>query len=760
MRNFFLLLCAILIVIGITGLISNTAVGNDQSPTEPDQPKDNTDELKKKQLPETVIMGYEESAVLVCIDPALNSVETLSQAEEILQEHIDLLNIDITRVVKPEKKIKIKDEEIKIKLKDEDLENLDKYEKKLFALYKIKIKDKDLSIKKFQETVKNDSKILYTQKNYKYQQTYEPDDPEYVSGKLWGITATQTNLAWDLSRGYDVVVAVVDTGVDYNHPDLADNLWNNGSGNCGYDFSDLDDDPLDYAEHGTHVAGIIASVMDNSLGVVGVAPQVKIMAVKVFPNAYSDVLAQGIKYAADEGADVINNSWGLSYRRPDDPVVTEAIDYAYNAGCVIVNSAGNSNDDAGYYFGANHPDVICVTGVDSNLEKSGTANYGEVVDVAAPGENIYSLKPGGSYQYLTGTSMAAAYVSGLAALVKAYNQTLTNTGIRQAIIDSATPLSEPLFYNAGFMDSYEALTGGSVPSPPPDPGITNIPPVDTGEDISIYGENFITESMVIIEGNGVHEYATILSRTTDTIVVENQYNYGTYQVQVENVYKLSNTVDATINYVPPANPPEIAAIPDIEEDDDITIYGNNYDTSALVVHITGNGFDEDAEITFSCKTAVKIENYFFAGDYQIEVYNGWVKSNSAAFTIYEMGTMPDPVYKVKNGNDGPFNWLTGTSSKDEINGFGGTDYIFGYGDSDILNGGTGSDVFVYGENHGLDVIEDSSGEDMISIIGIEPDDVTPSVEGYDYVLYVPNGRILIKDQFVEPNSVIEVISFW
>src|SRR3989338_391636 len=182
-----------------------------------------------------------------------------------------------------------------------------------------------------------DPHVEYAQPDYLMKANMVPNDPYYSSygswgqsyDDLWGLKKMQAEQAWDITQGEGIVVAVIDTGLDYNHPDIAANIWtnigeipNNGmddDGNGfvddirGWDFGNSDNDPGDVQGHGTHVSGTIAAVGNNGIGMIGVAPKVKIMPVKGFMDsggAWSSDLAKGIKYAVYNGADVVNNSWG------------------------------------------------------------------------------------------------------------------------------------------------------------------------------------------------------------------------------------------------------------------------------------------------------------------------------------------------------------------------------------------------------------------------------------------------------------------
>ena len=299
-----------------------------------------------------------------------------------------------------------------------------------------------------------------------------PDDPYYYSHGSWcndymdlyGMHLINTSAAWDISTGGDdVVVAVVDTGVDYNHGDIATNMWINededptngidddGDGFIdniyGADFINNDGDPLDDHWHGTHCAGTIAGVGNNSLGVVGVNWQCRIMAVKGLSNTgfgSSETLANAIVWAADNGADVISNSWSHYTRVPSDPVVEAAVHYAYDAGCVIVFAAGNNEDDVQYYCPQNMDETITVAATDWNDVKAWFSNWGELVDVCAPGIYILSLRAEGlgtqwrvvgeNYYIASGTSMACPHVAGLAALLLSLVPHLSNTEVAERII--------------------------------------------------------------------------------------------------------------------------------------------------------------------------------------------------------------------------------------------------------------------------------------------------------------------------------------
>lgn len=394
--------------------------------------------------------------------------------------------------------------------------------------YRIDVADANADIEEIAREYAKDPNVEYAQPNYIYETEMIPNDPYYASANswgqgyddMWGLKNIKAAEAWDISQGEGVVVAVVDSGVDYNHPDLKSNMWTNpgeipdngidddGNGFVddiyGYNFQGKTNDPMDDHGHGTHCAGTIAAVGNNNLGVIGVAPKARVMAVKGLSASGSGTtadLTNGIRYAADMGADVISNSWGSRSRRPSDPVSEEAVDYAYAKGCVVVFAAGNSNDDVAYYSPSNSPNVISVASTDQNDIKSDFSNYGQLISVSAPGggsadadgsngpatykmaRDILSLRanatdmyaagdngaglPSGicvvnsNYYRSRGTSMACPHVAGLAALVVSKFPNISNAEVAARIMGTADNNSDPAV--AGRINAQNALVQDSKP---------------------------------------------------------------------------------------------------------------------------------------------------------------------------------------------------------------------------------------------------------------------------------------------------------
>jgi len=288
------------------------------------------------------------------------------------------------------------------------------------------------------------------------------DGPSQASSQVTptGISRINANEGVS-SAGANVKVAVIDTGIDYLHPDLEHNYMG------GYDFVNDDPLPMDDNGHGTHVAGTIAAE-DNGFGVIGVAPQAELYGVKVLDHEgsgwNSDVIA-GILWAADNDMDVANLSLGME---GNSQAMQQAIEDATKAGVTVVVAAGNDYDDANNYIPASYEEAITVSAIaDFDGEPGGLSpqsygfggqrveiaddafasfsNYGSAVDLAAPGQDILSTWPGGNYETISGTSMASPHVAGAAALYIASRSDNPPTPyeVAEALIQNATPQTNP-----------------------------------------------------------------------------------------------------------------------------------------------------------------------------------------------------------------------------------------------------------------------------------------------------------------------------
>jgi len=356
----------------------------------------------------------------------------------------------------------------------------------------------------------NDPNVEYAELNYMVSIRTEPDDPLYplqwplnnigqdypASGKYNLPPGTPDSdidapEAWDIHTGSpEVIIAVVDTGVDYNHRDLEDNIWINQTewngmtgidddGNeyiddiYGYDFSNHDNNPNDDNGHGTHCSGTIAARGNNSFDIAGVCWNAKIMALKFLDEngeGFSSDAAIAIYYATENAADIISNSWAGSY--PSE-TLEEVIDYAHSLGVIMVAAAGNNNSDSPVYP-AYYENMMAVAATNSNDQKATFSNYGYWVHLAAPGVDVLSLRAGGTSlgtiydDYTTiasGTSMACPHVAAIIALIMSNHPDASKEVIIERLFATTDDIStqNPGFdglLGAGRANAYKAARDG------------------------------------------------------------------------------------------------------------------------------------------------------------------------------------------------------------------------------------------------------------------------------------------------------------
>jgi thermitase len=272
--------------------------------------------------------------------------------------------------------------------------------------------------------------VEYVEPNYKVEAFLTPNDTFY--SYQYGPQRISVPSAWDVTTSNSsITIAVVDTGVQANHPDLVNKLL------PGYNFVARNTNVTDGNGHGTHVAGIAAASTNNNLGVAGIAPSARILPIKALDDTGNGALtniANAIIYAANQGAEVINLSLGTTQ---DSTTLRNAIDYAISRGSVVVAASGNNGANI-LTYPAVYQNVIAVASTDENDLRSSFSNYGTWVDVAAPGSNILSTYPNSYYSYLSGTSMACPHVAGLAALLAAQGR--SNVQIRSIIQNTSDPV--------------------------------------------------------------------------------------------------------------------------------------------------------------------------------------------------------------------------------------------------------------------------------------------------------------------------------
>jgi len=421
--------------------------------------------------------------------------------------------------------------ELILKLKDgSDYKNLnylnEKYKVKMRSDFKI---FKSLRVIRFSPAIdmdeiiaayNRDSNVEYAEPNFIYRANvnfqdmrsykgYVPDDPEF--GKLWGLFNTgqtggvdnadiDATDAWDIITGsHDVIVSVIDTGIDYNHEDIRDNMWKNpgetgtdDSGNSkenngidddgngfiddvyGWDFANDDNDPFDDNSHGTHCAGTIGASGNNGIGVAGVTWDVQLMAIKFLTGGGSGTLEnaiKGVEYAILNGVNIASNSWGGGGY---SSALEEAILHAHEHNILFVAAAGNSsfNNDSSPHYPSSYDidNVLAVAATNASDELSYFSCYGKrSVDIAAPGSSIFSTVPDNGYSAKSGTSMATPHVAGASALLLGYEPGFTAVDIKNRLISTSRKLYslKNKVVSNGRLNIYNALTNTETPPPWP-----------------------------------------------------------------------------------------------------------------------------------------------------------------------------------------------------------------------------------------------------------------------------------------------------
>lgn len=307
--------------------------------------------------------------------------------------------------------------------------------------------------------LKKDSTVAYAELDRRVKADEVTVNDTY-RGKQYALDKVLAPKAWDITMGEEVKIAIVDSGVDLTHPDLAEKLVQ------GVNTVDKRFPPKDEMGHGTHVAGIAAAIANNNEGIAGLAPKATIIPVKVLgENAGSDAtIAEGIMWAADQGADVINMSLGIY---EESQVLNDAVKYAIDKNVVVVATMGNDNVERKRYPAA-CAGVIAVGSTDNQDKKSRFSNYGDWISIAAPGSDIFSTFPTypvsingpEGYASLSGTSMAAPLVTGLAALIRSKHKGMSPAEVKELIQKTADDLGDTGFdkmFGHGRVNALKAL---------------------------------------------------------------------------------------------------------------------------------------------------------------------------------------------------------------------------------------------------------------------------------------------------------------
>ena len=353
-----------------------------------------------------------------------------------------------------------------------------------------------------------------------------PNDPRL--SELWSLQKINAAQGWNATTGTgQTIVAVIDTGVDYSHPDLAANIWTNtrevagngfdddGNGYIddlhGYDFSANDANPMDENGHGTHVAGIVGATGNNGVGVTGVAQHTRIMALRFMAadgSGYTSDAVRAIDYAIRNGAKILNNSWGGSAA---DPTLAAAIERARAAGVIVVIAAGNeqaNNDTTASYpatYARQSNNTVVVASTSNSDQLSWFSNYGQSVTIAAPGESILSTARGGGYITKSGTSMATPVISGALALLWDLHPTWSYTQIIDKLktsVDTSSALAGKVG-SAGRINLAKLLD--ATPTVPP----TVPPPPTTTTPVLRWGGNGPMVTSVVFGGSNATSFNTV-----------------------------------------------------------------------------------------------------------------------------------------------------------------------------------------------------------------------------------------------------------
>jgi type VII secretion-associated serine protease mycosin len=356
--------------------------------------------------------------------------------------------------------------------------------------------------------------VEYAQPNRVYEMARTPDDEQYVAGQQWSLTQIKAEQAWDVTTGStDSVVAMLDTGVATDHPDLSDKIV------PGYDFYSNDAEPYDDSGHGTMTAGITAASSNNGRGISGVSWGARIMPVKVLGgdrgSGSDEMVARGIRWAVDHGARIINMSLG---GEETSPVQDDAIKYAYERNVLVVAAAGNTPDGKPHYPAA-YDTVLSVGATGRSDTVTGFSSFGPYVDVSAPGVGILSTSwSDGSltYEYGNGTSFSCPQVAGAAALVWSVNPSLTADDVRFIIEDSSDdvgPAGWDEYSGRGRLNVQRAVQMAQqgkpptrTPTPPSQPTTTPVPVATrapgAGPAIQVDSKQVAPGALLAIVGSG------------------------------------------------------------------------------------------------------------------------------------------------------------------------------------------------------------------------------------------------------------------
>jgi len=422
------------------------------------------------------------------------------------------------------------------------------------------------------EQLKQNPLVEYAEPDYIIHGLATPSDEYFI--EQWNLTRIQADQAWDITTGStDIIIAIVDTGVDLTHPDLSSKIVS------GWDFVN-DDTPQDDHGHGTQVAGVAAAASNNSIGIAGVSWGAKIMPLKALNEDnwgfYSDI-AEAITYAADHEAKIINLSVG---KHMPSSILEEAVEHAYNKGCLLVAAAGDESSDYPVLYPAAYDHVLAVAGSDYHDRRVSTSGYGSHIDVAAPSLDIPSTNwPTSPYPYVveSGTSVAAPQVAGIAALVWSVQPSYTVTNVMNIIEWTSEDITES---PAGA--GWDEYTGwGRINARNALAGIIGY--VNDNEGNAVGGATVTVNGPVAgstaTQGNGFFRYASALPGTYS--VTASNAGFGDLPA-MHGVQTITGTDTITLTFV---LPPEINGVQNWDFEDS-TDFANWTASGAITPVIT------------------------------------------------------------------------------------------------------------------------------------------------------------------------------
>ena len=411
-----------------------------------------------------------------------------------------------------------------------------------------RIKVPEQALEQVKAALARNPHVKFVEKNFIADVTAVPDDPSYPT--QWHLPKIAAPAGWDITTGNTVVpIAIIDSGIDPSHPDLALKLLQ------GYNFISRTTDTHDVYGHGTKVAGSAAAAANNSIGVAGVAwqnPVLPIVVVDATGSADYANMASAIVYAADRGVRVISMS--ISGTDPSS-ALEEAVSYAWNKGSLFFASAGNTGTNVPRYPAA-CAKAIAVSATDSADNRASYSNYGSYVTLAAPGSNIYTTANGGGYTYASGTSFSTPITAGLAALIVSINPALTNQQVKDILVQNADDLGVvgyDEYFGFGRINAAKSLAAAKVFVPQPDIAAPSVAFTSPGSGSLLSGA--VSVSVAASDNTGVSKVefyvdGTLVASTSsepftfywDTKDVSN----GSYQLTAKAYDMASNVSSATI----------------------------------------------------------------------------------------------------------------------------------------------------------------------------------------------------------------------